>query len=198
MFGIINEELKNPEAADSFSPVWGKIYRSCLVKGKIFFFDINKIGNYEDGLFNLEVFKNAKKAIYVNQYLYHYRKTNSQSLISKYNSKLSKQWEYLFEHLATIIARENLETQYTEALDNRISLSILILGINEMRNPNGSKARLKNIQNIIGSEKYRKACKNLKLKYFPFHWKLFYGCAKYNSSVGVYVLLLCIRKMIGR
>ena len=38
----------------------------------------------------------------------------------------------------------------------------------------------------------------LEFKYFPIHWKLFYGFAKHGFATGVYLLLLCIKKIIGK
>ena len=57
--GLIGKELSNIESADALCPVWGKIYKSSIIKkNKIDFVDIRKIGSYEDGLFNLDLFKN--------------------------------------------------------------------------------------------------------------------------------------------
>ncbi|MDO4555751.1 MAG: glycosyltransferase [Lachnospiraceae bacterium] len=83
--GLIGKELEKVENADALCPVWGKLYkREIIEEYRIRFIDIRDIGTYEDGLFNLEYFAHVKKAVYIQQYLYHYRKDNPASITSKY------------------------------------------------------------------------------------------------------------------
>lgn len=54
------------ESADALCPVWGKLYRRDIIEDNgIVFTDIRKIGTYEDGLFNLEVFEHLHKVVYM-------------------------------------------------------------------------------------------------------------------------------------
>ena len=104
MVGILDSELSRPEDADALCTVWGKLYNAQIIKEKeIEFYDIREIGTYEDGLFNLDFFEYAKSALFLNQNLYHYRRTESSSLTTKYNPKLKEQWEKLFQILRVYI-----------------------------------------------------------------------------------------------
>ena len=70
MLGLLGGELASPENADAIVTAWAKLYRADVVND-VRFIDTKLIGT-EDALFNLYVFKSVRKAVYINQYLYHY------------------------------------------------------------------------------------------------------------------------------
>lgn len=75
MIGLSDEELAHPENADALSTVWGKLYRREIIEqNHLRFENLSRIGAYEDGLFNLCYFAHVKSAIYIPDYLNHYRK----------------------------------------------------------------------------------------------------------------------------
>ena len=92
----------------------------------------------------------------------------------------------------------NLEDYYRKSLDNRIALSIIGLGLNIMSGKMSGRQKRKEIKSVIGSESYRNAYKQLTLKYFPIHWKVFFFCAKYKITIGVFILLKILQKIIQR
>ena len=197
-FGLYQSELAKPENADSIVTIWGKLYKSNLIiDNNIRFVDLKEIGTSEDALFNIEVFKYVNSAVYIPYCLYHYRKDNIASLTSNYKEKLFFQWQHLFDLIEEYIRSNALDESYTEALNNRICLSIIGLGLNIM-DADKSVNKVKEIKKIISSERYRKAYKQLTLKYFPIHWKIFFACAKYNFAFGVFILLKAIKILIGK
>lgn len=197
--GLLDEELSVPENADALCTIWGKLYNAGIIKqNKILFKDIRELGTYEDGLFNLEVYGYAKKVVYINQFFYHYRKDNDVSITTNYNVKLREQWDNLFGYIREYINEKQLPIQYYKAYNNRIILSVLGLGLNVLSSKMSVIQKIKELKSIISSKEYRQAAKKLQLRYFPIHWKLFYGCAKYNIAFGVYILLVCIKKIIAR
>lgn len=58
--------------------------------------------------------------------------------------------------------------------------------------------KIKEIKEIISSPRYRQAYKQLTLKYFPLHWKVFFAFAKYNCVSGLYIMLKVIQMLIGK
>lgn len=194
MYGILGEELKNPENADALCTVWGKLYRRDIIeKNQIQFFDIRKIGTYEDGLFNVEVFRHVDKAVFINQYLYHYRRDNDMSITSKYDKNMKDKRNVLFDHLEQSIKEECLSSEYEQALNNRIVLSLIDLGINEMNCPNSWNKKNTGIRNIILSERYQSAINMFDYEYLPMHWKCFFKLASIKCSLGVVGLLWIIQ-----
>lgn len=198
LVGMLEEELAHPEMADSLCPVWGKLYKTNIIKKyAIQFVDLDEIGTYEDGLFNLEVFFYVKKVVYLKEHFYHYRRNNENSITSKHNENLYEQWQHLFERMSKYIKEKQLSSDYIDALDNRIALSILGLGLNILAEDVGIIHKLKRIKNIIKQERYVLAYRKLELKYFPLHWKVFYFCAKHGCSLGMFGMLYVIRKIIS-
>lgn len=194
MIGMYGKELSKPENADALVPVCMKLYRTNIIKkNNIKFVDLNKIGTSEDALFNLQVFEFVKKAVYINEYFYHYRRDNISSVTTLYKTHLYEQWGYLFNLIKKYIEDHNLNETYLQALNNRIALSIIGLGLNELKNKEDEFKKIKRIKSIVSSKRYRDAYKTLKLKYFPIHWKIFFAFAKMNNAVGVYLLLNAIK-----
>lgn len=193
--GLVDEELEHPELADSLCPVWGKLYRKDLIS-EIAFVDLNKIGTYEDGLFNLFVFEKPNKVVYLPEYFYHYRRSTTESVTSGYRKRLFEQWQTLFTVMRNYIKAKKLPDIYKTALDNRIALSILGLGLNEISSKKSIFGKIKELKRIISLPEFRSAYKNLNYSYFPIHWKVFYKFARYRFSFGVYLLLLSINKII--
>lgn len=197
--GLLGDELKKPENADALCPIWGKLYKYDIIKkNNIIFEDIRKLGTYEDGIFNLYYFKYIEKAVYINKYLYHYRKNNGMSLTTKYKKELPKQWENLFSVMREYIRENELPEAYNIALKNRIAMSILGLGLNILYSNLSFNQKRKELKKILSGELYRESYKKMKLSYFPLHWKFFYGCAKYNNAIGVLTILMMIQKIIYR
>lgn len=191
MFGLANDELSHPERADVLATVWKQIVKTEICKDKSFF-DIRKIATFEDGLFQIDLYKDVKKFVYINKPLYHYRKTNSSSITSIYKSDLFAKWQYLYDILEERIANENLPNEYTKAFNNRICLGVFGIGLNEIANTENIFKKTKNIHNILKKLRYRKAFAALEYKHFPIHWKLFFAFCKYRIAFGVVLMLYCI------
>lgn len=196
--GIAGDELAHPELADALCPVWGKLYkREVIQKSGAKFIDLSEIGTYEDGLFNLEVFGEVRKAVYLDRCFYHYRRDNTGSATSKHNPKLFDQWQNLYRRMTAYIAERNLPSVYTKALRNRRALGMLGLGLNIVSADLPIIRKLHLIREILIDERYIQAYRELEFRFFPIHWKVFYGCAKYKITIGVYALLKVIQKIIS-
>ena len=195
--GVLNEELAHPELADALCPVWGKLYRRELLEG-IEFVDLNEIGTYEDGFFNLEVFGRANRVVYLPEYFYHYRRSTTQSVTSGYRAQLFAQWQNLFARIRRYIEENQLPEQYHDALRNRIALSIQGLGLNIVSADMPGLWKIREIKSIISRPEYQEAYRKLDYSHFPIHWKLFYGSAGFGCAWMVYVLLKVISYIISR
>ena len=197
--GLLGEELSHPELAYSLCPVWGKLYKkSIITENQIKFIDLYEIGTYEDGMYNLEVFGYAEKAVYLAEYFYHYRRISNDSITSGYRERLFEQWQILFKRMKKYIDNNALSSEYVKALDNRIALSILGLGLNVISSEKNMAKKINEIRSIILNPIYRQAYKAFDCRCFPLHWKLFYGCAKHKFAFGTYFLLIVIKKIITR
>lgn len=189
--GPVGKELAQPEELDTLVTAWGKLYKTSIIRSNnIKFIDTKLIGT-EDCLFNVEVFSKSKRASIENRPLYHYWKGNKESLTCGYKSNLVEQWrlnqEYIKKHLDSC----NVDNVFYEALNNRVCLRVLGLGLNECSKSNKESIfkRVKNLKIILNEKYIKDAYKNLKLKNFKIHWKLFYFFNKNGLAFGSYCML---------
>ena len=195
LVGPIKEELSNPEMLDALGTVWGKLYRADILKeNKIKFVDLKEIGSAEDTLFNIFTFNYLKKLMFLNKPMYHYWRDNLKSVTSQYNPKLKEQRKVFFKYISDFIRENNFEQVFEEALNNRICTSVLGLGLIECSKNNKISGinKIKNIKKIINEEYIRNAYKNLELKYFSIHWRIFYFFIKNKMSFCSYLMLSTI------
>lgn len=196
--GLKGEELRNPENTDALVTAWGKLYTASVIKeNKLQFVDTKIIGT-EDLLFNMNYFGFAKKCSFIDKPYNHYRKDNETSLTRSYKAKLFSQWSELYSRIRKYLDENELGEDFHKALDNRICLSMIGLGLNELCNKESHKTRIRNLKNILSSEQYVKAYKNLEFGYFPIHWKLFFAFCKRRNALLVYILLNAMQMMIGK
>lgn len=192
LFGPIDEELGNPEGLDSLGTVWAKLYKVDVIKNNnLEFKDLKVIGSNEDGLFNIYVFNEIRKAVFINEPLYHYWRDNPISITSRYNPNLKNQWTNLFNHMRYFIQVNNLDKSYENALNNRICMSVLGLGLNECSKANNSSTitKIKNIKSIINDDMISKSYENFNINKFPIHWRLFYMFNKSKMALPSYIII---------
>ena len=195
LVGPVKEELSNPEMLDALGTVWGKLYRADILKeNKIKFVDLKEIGSAEDTLFNIFTFNYLKKVMFLNKPMYHYWRDNPKSVTSQYNPKLKEQRKVFFKYISDFLKENNFVQVFEEALNNRICTSVLGLGLIECSKNNKVSGinKIKNIKKIINEEYVRNAYKNLELKYFSIHWRIFYFFIKNKMSFCSYLMLSTI------
>lgn len=195
LIGLIGEELKHPELCDSISTAWGKLYKKNLIqRNNIEFVDIKEIGT-EDLLFNVEYFKYCDSAVCLPKCLNHYRKNNYSSLTKKYKPLLFEQWSEMQRRICSLVGDNK---DLLSALNNRICLSIIGLGLNEINSDEPFSNKRDKIKNILNEERYKKAFSKLQLTYFPIHWKIFFYCAKKKLVSLLILQLLTIRYILTK
>lgn len=188
--GLYGEELKHPEMSDSLSPVWGKMYKLSLVRDiQAQFVNLDEIGTYEDGLFNLNVFGCIKKAVYLNKNYYHYRRDNIDSATSKYNPRLVEQWANLYsiieDYIKTNINDTRKEGIYLQALENRKALGIQGIVLNICSENCSFLKKRRELREVLKTERYHKALETLDVSEMPIYWRLFYQSAKEKKATAL-------------
>ena len=196
--GPIDKELSRPDTLDSWGTLWGKLYRSSFIQQEspIRMVDTRKIGSAEDVLFNVAYMGRIAKAVYVPETWYHYRK--GESYTSSYKADLPQKWEKLYQEIEKEIATQHLEEDFQQAFDNRISLGIIGLGLNEMFAKTSCKQKLQRIQILLNREYFRNAIQAFPTQHLPIHWKIFFQSAKNKCAIGTMLMLLIIKKLIER
>lgn len=194
--GLFGDELQDPSQADSLVTAWGKLYRTeIIVKNNLRFTDTRIIGT-EDALFNIQYLDFAKRVKIIDVPLYNYQKTNNVSLTSSYKPLLFNQWKVLYSKIEDIISCKN--SDFVQALQNRICLSVIGLGLNECSAPHSNSLKRENLEIVLNDPLYINAFKSLEMHYFPLHWKLFFLLAKKRNATGILFLVKIINNIINR
>lgn len=194
LVGLTDEELRRPQTIDSAVTAWGKLYKGSVI-GNTRFVDTEIIGS-EDVFFNINVFHKACKVVYIPMAYSHYRKDNPNSLTHSYKSKLVCRWRRLYEMIEDLLKHENAPEKYYEALSNRICLGLIGLGLNLAEDNSMSfSEKRKELKKILNMSHYQRALGRLQFKYFPIHWKLFFGLAKYKFISGLHMLLVLMNRL---
>ena len=197
LFGLTNEELDHPERLEYMTTCWGKVYRREKIQN-CRFVDNEQIGSCEDGLFNMDALLNCQSAVYLDKPFYHYRYTTG-SLTLKYRPRLSNQWHRLFALMQQRLDNNGLSADFREALNNRLALSVLGIGMNEMDNSDGSFFQFAGyMKQYISSSDYRAAIKTMKLQKLPLPWKVLMLCCKCRFGFGTALILKAIRMIKNR
>lgn len=193
LVGLIDSELKDPSQADSLVTVWGKLYLGDVIRDNaISFVSVSEVGN-EDALFNimyLDCFRPEKQVYVFNRPLYNYRKSG-QSFTNRYRQDLPKKWLVLYDRISSIIKEK--DSNFKTALNNRICLSIIGLGLNEMSSGEGSGNIRRTLAEILAHPRYKAAFAQLDFSYFPLYWKVFFYAAKYGQIRLLYFILKYIK-----
>lgn len=192
LIGPINDEIANPELLDAWGPIWSKLYKKDLIiNNQLTFTDLKEIGTNEDSLFNIAAFSCATSCCFINKPLYHYWKENETSITSYHKPMLMGQWSKLFSIIRSFIAELQLSQDYSAALNNRISLATLGLGLNTISKNNADSPFViyKKLKTILNNEQIQHSLRTFELKRMPVIWRAFYFCAKYRFVAGYYCFL---------
>lgn len=197
MVGLTGKELVEPQKTDSLITAWGKLYKKSVLKG-IDFVDTNIIGT-EDALFNIQVFSQIHSAVYIPKYFSHYRKYNEISLTHQYKENLTEQWKELYQRILQILCTQERDKEFYTALNNRICLGLIGLGLNLAEdNKMSSREKIKELHRILNMEHYKKALAVFSVKNLPIYWKAFFVCAKLQLNVSLYFILLVMNWLRSR
>ena len=185
--------MQNPERGDSLATLWTKLIKRDIVL-KAEFCDLKEIGVFEDGLFLIDVLPYCEKFVYINRPLYHYRKTNSNSITTKYKSNLYTCLQNLYSKMEFKIKQNNYGEDYVKALNNRICFSMIGLGFNELSDEGGGVLKKsKALKKILNTGRYEKAFIKLEFKWLSKKWKVFFWCCKKKKTIS----LVCLLKIMN-
>ena len=194
--GLVEKELQNPENLNFLSSVCFGIYRKEIIDvNGLEFYDIRKIGAFSDGLFNINYLLHVKKFQFINEYFYHYRKTNSASATANYRKDFLAKQLLLFSEIKNILERNNLEKEFYDAYYNRIAVGVMEQCRNVYKKQGKFTEKKKEVAQVFKQDLYREAIKRLKLRWFPFKWKVYFGFIKSRWIFGVCMMTSILRKI---
>jgi glycosyltransferase EpsH len=195
IIGPLNEEIANPEFLDAWGTVWSKLYRSEIIKKNgLGFVDLLVVGTNEDSLFNIHTFYHAKKFVFLNKPYYHYWRSNTTSLTSGYKPDLKEKWFKLYIFIEKFIEEKKLTSEFILALNNRICLNTLGLGLNTISLSNKAPMlmKIRKLSTILNDDHIKRSFKQFETSNCSIVWRMFYLFAKFRFTIGFYFMLLTI------
>lgn len=193
LVGLIGEECKNILEFDYLAEAYLKIYRRDIIeKENIRFYDIRKIGCFEDGFFNIQYFAHVASMFYSPEVLYHYRKTNESSITTKYRERLDTQWQHMFEILSQYVEKmdQTKRAAYQKALNNRIAFAAFGLGLNAVSENASYKKRYKNVKSVINNKAFDCKFSAQEIKSMSMPLRIFFSSVSKKRKFTVFLMLL--------
>jgi glycosyltransferase involved in cell wall biosynthesis len=192
LVGPTEEEAAQPENLDAWGTVWSKLYAAELIeRNRLTFTDLNQIGSNEDTLFNLHAFFHANSFQFLDRSYYHYWRGNAASITSSYNPLLPERFEQLYGCMQHFLTEKGLDGVYKSALNNRISMNVIGLGLNIMNAEAeaGLREQLRRVALLLKRELLRQALQRFDASRCAPHWRLFFFLAKSRQATAVYIML---------
>ena len=190
LFGPVGNELSKPQDVDLIVSACMQLFKADKFKN-IEFVDTKTIGT-EDCWYQILLYENCNRFVYIDRPFYHYLRVNDASLTTKYNPCLFDRWQTMFDFMEQYIESNHKGETYRQALKNRIALSVLGAGINQTHSDNGVFEGGRHIRAMLQTQRYREALAQLDTSVMPIAWKVFFFLAKHRMTT----LLFAMLKMI--
>lgn len=196
IMGLTGDRLKHPEMIDSLLTDTAKLYRTDIVsQNRLKWISRKEI--YSDCLdYLLRYTACCKRALYIDEPLYFYRRTNSGSQTAGYRPNTIQLWDNQFHAMQRFIEENQFQHLY-EAYYSRICFSIIPIGGNAYRTGNYFAA-IQEIREGISKEIYRKAFSSFSITELPMHYRPLFFFAKHRMYRLFYCMTYIMRKMMNR
>lgn len=192
LFGPIGKELCRPQDCDILVTPCMQLFKTEKF-ASVRFEDIKKTGTFEDGLYQIDLYKNCNCFAYIDKPFYHYRKTNESSICTAYKKDLYQKWEYLYDRIDERIKEESISPIYKEALRNRVALGVLPLGLNEAVSDDSINSKSKVLQSILSLPRYEESIQSLDTSMMGLPWKVFFYLCKHKHTTILSFMLSVIQ-----
>lgn len=187
LFGLIGDELAHPETVDSLNSNCITLYHRDLIKHLTF--GAGPYGTFKDLYFQIEALEHCKRFVYIDYPVYHYRKTDERSQSSVYKKDLVASRLQFFQVLMHYIETHRLGDDYRKALYNRIALSMIGIGLNELSSPKSLLAQAEALRQVLRQKEYKRAYSQMDLHYFDIKWRTFFELCKREQTVPLVLML---------
>ena len=191
LYGPVGDELSKHQDADIIVTPCMQLF--CTDKFKdVSFVDIREVGTFEDGLYQIVLYKECERFVYIDKPFYHYLKTNDGSITTRYKEDLFDKWQHLYDLMLNHLDEWSLPMIYKEALDNRIAIGVLGLGLNQTHSKDTLFQGGQHLKKMLKTPRYEKALGQLKISAMPVSWKVFFTLAKLHLTTLLFVMLKII------
>ena len=187
---LCNKIYKDDLGTADVGAPWAKAYSRKFLLDKNLLFRPELL-RMQDNIFNLYAFEYAKKIVYKNKPLYHYRKSKF-SGFNRYNPNITNYYEKVFTIIKKFIEEFNKDEIFEEALKIKIINSFYVyLKVYYYHSDNKESLNKvnKKIKCKLMDKMYKDALENFNYNYMDSKEKLFSLCLKLNFTIGLMILL---------
>lgn len=196
VMGLTGERLKNPGNVDSLLTDTAKLFKTEIVKNNdIYWIDRKEI--YSDCLeYILRYASFCDVAVYFDEPVYYYRRTNTGSQTAGYRKGTLELWLIQFENMKSFIETNHYDNLW-EAYYSRVCFSIIPIGGNAYRT--GSKKEgLKEVRAALDQSIYKEAFKHFNISALPVHFRPLFYFAKHRMYNAFYEMTVIMRKIMNK
>lgn len=196
ILGLVGERLKKPENIDSLLTDTAKLFETDVIRENNLKW-ISRKETYSDCLDFL--FKYAlccKCAVYFDEPIYYYRRTNTGSQTAGYRANTMQLWLNQFNELEKVINEKQLPMLW-KAYYSRACFSIIPIGGNAYRTGDKKKA-ISEIKNALSQPIYKKAFKNFKICKLPLKYRPLFFFAKHKMYRSFYFMTKIMRSKMNK
>jgi glycosyltransferase EpsH len=182
--GVIRSELNEPADMRYLTSACMCIYRAEVIREhNITFMDMDIIGDFADGVFNMQVLEHTNRFLFVDEPLFHYCRFNKNALTEQYIDRYLEKKKELFRMLKAW-AKETEDPDFMEAYHNRVIFSVLDLCGNVLQGEGTKQEHKRQIREILNDPDIRESFSQAYLGYFPREWKMYLWLAQ-NRLTGL-------------
>lgn len=196
VMGLTGERLKTPGNVDSLLTDTAKLYKTSIVReNEIYWISRNEI--YSDCLeYILRYASFCESAVFFDEPVYYYRRTNTGSQTAGYREKTVDLWFVQFEAMKKFIEDNKLPNLY-KAFYSRVCFSIIPIGGNAYRAGNRKKG-MEQIKKALKNPIYKEAFDNFNINDLPVHFRPLFFFAKHKMYNCFYEMTVIMRKIMNK
>ena len=187
------DEKKNHKSVGAMRGVWGKIFKSNLIK-KIRFNE--NIDVFEDGIFVLNALQNSKKVVLIDEYYYYYWMTENSSN-SKYKPSFTNTTIKIFQSISDFIDKNQKSNEFKEYFNIMVFEMIsttIDKDIFNIHSKYSKKEKIIQLKKFIEQYFCNTAIINLNTKFLNKNQKLLYRLLKIKCYTVIYYLYMIKQK----
>lgn len=196
VMGLTGERLKTPGNVDSLLTDTAKLYKTDIVRDNDIYW-ISRKEIYSDCLeYILRYAFYCKKAVYFDEPIYYYRRTNTGSQTAGYRKGTLDLWLVQFDNMKSFIESNKLYNLW-DAYYSRVCFSIIPIGGNAYRTGN-KKEGMKEVRAALDQPIYKEAFTHFNISDLPMHFRPLFFFAKHKMYRAFYSMTVVMRRIMNK
>lgn len=196
IMGLTGSRLKTPGNVDSLLTDTAKIYRTSICRENHIEW-VSRKEIYSDCLDYLLRYANCcERAVFFDEPVYYYRRTNTGSQTAGYRKDTLKLWLIQFSSMREFIEENDLPHLW-DAFYSRVCFSIIPIGGNAYR-LNSREKGMAEVKEALSQPIYEEAFRHFNIGALPMHFRPLFFFAKHKMYACFYSMTVIMRKVMNK